>query len=147
MGIDLQRTARCKIELEAISLNHSHSISTKSGKVVRFKNAKTKSYEDDFRDQFLSYKEDFLTLASLQKYLLCPIHVTATFHIAVEKFYKKGTEVISQRCPDLDNILKLNIDLICREIDVNDVFITKIVAIKKPSLIPQMEFHFELIGS
>ena len=137
-------TVKAVLNLDPISVNNSHDIAYKHGRVFKYKNNKTKLFEKDFLFEFDRYIEDFLKLAAWQNELQCPVRATYIFHLP--SCYKKDG-IINKRGKDLTNCIKILEDSIFRAISIDDAFCTEVHAFKCGSLLSKIEIELSLIYS
>jgi Holliday junction resolvase RusA-like endonuclease len=132
-----------QVPQRAKSLNNSHQSfvgRSSSGKLRVFRNKKTttRSYEDEFRAHIAEYADLFADFVSTFDDRKHAIKIEAYFYFNEKEFFakpkkKSDTKRISKSCADLDNILKLNFDLIFEALKINDASIVNIEAWKVPT--------------
>lgn len=142
--MEMMKTVRCVLNLDPVSVNNSHDIAYRHGRMFKYKNSKTKSFEKNFSFEFDRYMEDFLKFAAWQNELQCPIKATYIFHIP--SCYKKDG-IINKRGKDLTNCIKILEDSLFRAISIDDAFCTEVHAFKNGALLSKIEIELELIYS
>jgi len=136
------------IPLKPLSYNNSKTFSFKSKRF--FKNKKTMQYEVDFEFLMEQIKIPLLEFCSEYDDRKHAFKISCFFYTPEKEFFTKDGR-ISARGQDLDNLLKINIDLLFKTFKkfnqkINDKQITQIYCEKIPSSgESKMIFHIERV--
>lgn len=140
------------LPLKPLSVNNAKSFSIRNKRF--FKKKSTLQYETDFnflmgiKDIALAI-EEFKVIYDDRKHSL---KLSCFFYVKEEEFFtkpknKNDFKRISRKSQDLDNLLKINIDLLFKRMEIDDKCITQIYAEKIPTdSDPKIIFHLETVS-
>lgn len=139
------------IPIKPLSVNNAKTFSSKTKRF--FKKSKTVAYENEFNtlmgtEEITDVIREFKTLYDGRKHSL---KLSCFFYVKEREFFtkpknKKDFKRISRSSQDLDNLLKINIDLLFKRLEIDDKCITQIYAEKIPtSKESKIIFHLETV--
>ena len=139
------------IPIKPLSVNNAKTFSGRSKRF--FKKPKTVAYENEFNtlmgtEEITDVIREFKTLYDERKHSL---KLSCFFYVKECEFFtkpksKKDFKRISRSSQDLDNLLKININLLFKRLEIDDKCITQIYAEKIPtSKEGKIIFHLETV--
>lgn len=141
-----------EIPLKPLSVNNAKRFSIKNRRF--YKVDKAAQYETDFNflmgmKEIVLAMEEFKVQYNENKHAL---KLSCFFYVKEEEFFtkpkKKGSaRKINRKSQDLDNLLKINIDLLFKRLEIDDKCITQINAEKIPTEHDaKIVFHLETVS-